>query len=111
MSSPAAWRRVRIYTPVDAEAVGSGMPGLNGGYVLGSPDFCPSDLLRIADQVGAVVVSVDYRLARASLPGRTGGLLRRTGLDGRARRSWTSTRPGWPSAATARAVGSPRPWP
>lgn len=34
-----------------------------GRYVLGSSDFCHSDLLRIADQVGAVVVSVDYRLA------------------------------------------------
>ncbi|MFF6782796.1 alpha/beta hydrolase fold domain-containing protein [Streptomyces sp. NPDC012510] len=58
---------VRIYTPVGAEAAGSGLPGLvylhGGGYVLGSPDFCHSDLLRIADQVGAVVVSVDYRLA------------------------------------------------
>lgn len=85
----AAQVPVRIYTPVGAEAVGSGLPGLvylhGGGYVHGSPDFCHSDLLRIADQVGAVVVSVDYRLARASLPGRTGGLLRRTGLDGRAR--------------------------
>ena len=58
---------VRIYTPVGAEAADTGLPGLvymhGGGYVLGSPDFCHSDLLRIADQVGAVVVSVDYRLA------------------------------------------------
>ncbi|MDQ0834576.1 acetyl esterase [Streptomyces achromogenes] len=58
---------VRIYTPVGAEAADTGLPGLvymhGGGYVLGSLDFCHSDLLRIADQVGAVVVSVDYRLA------------------------------------------------
>lgn len=58
---------VRIYTPTGAEATDTGLPGMvylhGGGYVLGSPDFCHSDLLRIADQVGAVVVSVDYRLA------------------------------------------------
>ncbi|MDX3312477.1 alpha/beta hydrolase fold domain-containing protein [Streptomyces sp. ME08-AFT2] len=63
----AAQVPVRIYTPVGAEEAGSGLPGLvylhGGGYVLGSPDFCHSDLLRIADQVGALVVSVDYRLA------------------------------------------------
>jgi acetyl esterase/lipase len=57
---------VRIYTPAEAAAP-EGLPGLvyihGGGFVLGDLDFCHSDLLRIADQVGAVVVSVDYRLA------------------------------------------------
>ncbi|AVV44721.1 esterase [Streptomyces sp. P3] len=58
---------VRIYTPTAAGAEGAVLPGLvymhGGGYVLGTLEFCHSDLLRIADQVGAVVVSVDYRLA------------------------------------------------
>ena len=58
---------VRLCTPAGAEAADTGLPGLvylrGSGYVLGSPDFCHCDLLRIADQVGAVVVSVDYRLA------------------------------------------------
>ncbi|MEQ0558218.1 alpha/beta hydrolase [Amycolatopsis sp. NEAU-NG30] len=56
---------VRIYTPAGGTA--PGRPGLvylhGGGFVVGDIEFCHADALRIADQVGVVVVSVDYRLA------------------------------------------------
>jgi acetyl esterase/lipase len=56
--------RVRVYTPT----VGSGpRPGYvsihGGGFVIGDLDADEPIALQVADEVGAVVVSVDYRLA------------------------------------------------
>ncbi|MET8418158.1 alpha/beta hydrolase [Streptomyces sp. NPDC005134] len=55
---------VRIYTP---RGPGGDMPGLlyihGGGFVSGSVDVYHADAMRIAAEVGAVVVSVEYRLA------------------------------------------------
>ncbi|GGU27894.1 alpha/beta hydrolase [Lentzea flava] len=55
---------VRIYTPANrTEAV----PGLvylhGGGFVLGDLDMFHPHVLRLADELGIVIVSVDYRLA------------------------------------------------
>ncbi|WP_308437072.1 alpha/beta hydrolase [Streptomyces olivaceoviridis] len=55
---------VRVYTP---ESQGRKLPGLlyvhGGGFALGSVDGFHNETLRIAAEVGAVVVSVEYRLA------------------------------------------------
>ena len=59
---PAGNLPVRIYTP-------SGSPrGVlvyfhGGGWVIGDVDVCDNPVRRIANRTGAVVVSVDYRLA------------------------------------------------
>jgi acetyl esterase/lipase len=56
--------RVRRYRPADAAGQ---LPALvyfhGGGFVVGSLDLYDADCRRIAAEVGAVVVSVDYRLA------------------------------------------------
>jgi acetyl esterase len=56
--------RVRRYRPTDLEAP---LPALvylhGGGFVVGSLDLYDADCRRIAAEVNAVVVSVDYRLA------------------------------------------------
>jgi acetyl esterase len=56
--------RVRHYRPADADAP---LPAVvyihGGGFVAGSLDLYDADARRIAAEVGAVVVSVDYRLA------------------------------------------------
>ena len=56
--------RVRRYRPAD---VVEPLPALvyfhGGGFVVGSLDLYDADCRRIAAEVGAVVVSVDYRLA------------------------------------------------
>ncbi|GAB3723946.1 alpha/beta hydrolase [Nocardiopsis nanhaiensis] len=56
--------RVRLYRPSEAEGP---LPALVyphwGGFVTGDLDTAHSSSTRIADLVGAVVVSVDYRLA------------------------------------------------
>jgi acetyl esterase len=56
--------RVRRYRPADHEGP---LPALvyihGGGFVVGSLDLYDADCRRIAAEVGAVVVSVDYRLA------------------------------------------------
>ena len=56
--------RVRRYRPADHAGA---LPGLvyfhGGGFVVGSLDLYDADCRRIAAEVGAVVVSVDYRLA------------------------------------------------
>ena len=56
--------RVRRYRPSDHDGA---LPGLvyfhGGGFVVGSLDLYDADCRRIAAEVGAVVVSVDYRLA------------------------------------------------
>ena len=55
---------VRVYSPADQDGP---LPGLvymhGGGFVLGSAEMFSGDAERIAAEVGAVVVSVDYRLA------------------------------------------------
>ncbi|NGY64748.1 alpha/beta hydrolase [Lentzea sp. NEAU-D13] len=55
---------VRVYSPANrTEAV----PGLvyihGGGFVLGDLDMFHSPVLRLVDELGIVIVSVDYRLA------------------------------------------------
>jgi acetyl esterase len=56
---------VRTYTP--EEHVGDRLPGLvffhGGGYVTGSVEMFDNDCVRLDDDVGIVVVSVEYRLA------------------------------------------------
>jgi acetyl esterase len=56
--------RVRLYRPVGG---GSGRPAVlhlhGGGFVSGSPDSSHAQVVPIARELGAVVVSVDYRRA------------------------------------------------
>lgn len=56
--------RLRIYQPVDKQ---SNMPGIywihGGGFLFGVPEQDEAQSIRLAKEVGAVVVSVDYRLA------------------------------------------------
>ena len=56
--------RLRVYKPVQAEAE---LPGIywihGGGFLFGVPEQDEAQSLRFAKEVGAVVVSVDYRLA------------------------------------------------
>ncbi len=58
---------VRIYHPAAAGRSGSGLPALvyfhGGGFVLCDLDSHDSCCRRLANGIGAVVVSVDYRLA------------------------------------------------
>jgi acetyl esterase/lipase len=55
---------VRVYAPADQ---GGPLPGLlyihGGGFILGNVAMFDGDATRIAAEVGAVVVSVEYRLA------------------------------------------------
>ncbi|MFC5719401.1 alpha/beta hydrolase [Streptomyces gamaensis] len=55
---------VRVYAPAERAL---GLPGVvylhGGGFTMGSLDFAHAESLNIAAEVGAVVVSVDYRLA------------------------------------------------
>lgn len=55
---------VRVYAPADQEGP---LPGLlyihGGGFILGNITMFDGDAKRIAAEVGAVVVSVEYRLA------------------------------------------------
>jgi acetyl esterase len=55
---------VRVYSPADQDGP---LPGLvyihGGGFIVGSAEMFSGDAERIAAEVGAVVVSVDYRLA------------------------------------------------
>lgn len=56
--------RVRIYAPRDRDGL---VPGLlyihGGGFVMGDVVMYESGTLRLADELGIVIVSVDYRLA------------------------------------------------
>lgn len=56
--------RLRIYKPVQAE---ESLPGIywihGGGFLFGVPEQDEAQSIRFAKDVGAVVVSVDYRLA------------------------------------------------
>ncbi|MET8998248.1 alpha/beta hydrolase [Amycolatopsis sp. NPDC004169] len=55
---------VRVYTPANRTAA---VPGLlyihGGGFVMGDLDTFDAHVLRLADELGIVVASVDYRLA------------------------------------------------
>ncbi|HUQ61976.1 alpha/beta hydrolase [Lentzea sp.] len=55
---------VRVYSPADRQGP---VPGLvyihGGGFVLGDLDMFHAQVLRLADELGIVIVSVDYRLA------------------------------------------------
>ncbi|XP_066267948.1 neutral cholesterol ester hydrolase 1-like [Branchiostoma lanceolatum] len=60
--------RVRVYQPkAQKTAKGGKMAGLlwfhGGGWIIGSIDSCDALVGRIANQTGAAVVSVEYRLA------------------------------------------------
>ncbi len=56
--------RVRIYRPAQAEGIRPGMLFMHqGGFVIGDLDSCDTFCSRVADSLGAVVVSLDYRLA------------------------------------------------
>jgi acetyl esterase/lipase len=56
--------RVRRYRPADADGPLPAMVYIHGGgFVAGSLDLYDADARRIAAEVGAVVFSVDYRLA------------------------------------------------
>ena len=103
---------VRVYTPADA--VGGDAPLLlwlhGGGWVIGDLDTADATARALANRSGAVVVSVDYRLApehpRArgprGLPGRAHLVRSRTPS------SSASTPAGWRWAATRPAATSPR---
>ncbi|ALI26499.1 Esterase/lipase [Mycolicibacterium fortuitum] len=64
---PAGDIPVRIYHPLDTAESGAGLPVLvyfhGGGFVLCDLDSHDSCCRRLANGIGAVVVSVDYRLA------------------------------------------------
>lgn len=77
---PAGDIPVRIYQPLDPEP-GAALPVLvyfhGGGFVLCDLDSHDSCCRRLANGIGAIVVSVDYRLApehpfplRSKMPGR-----------------------------------------
>jgi acetyl esterase/lipase len=55
---------VRVYTPANRTGA---VPGLlyihGGGFVLGDLEMFHASLLRLVDELGIVIVSVDYRLA------------------------------------------------
>ncbi|MFD2352885.1 alpha/beta hydrolase [Nonomuraea ferruginea] len=79
---------VRIYRPADAAGQ---LPGVyyihGGGMILGDIAGEDATATMICDRVGAVVVSVEYRLAPRASASRAGrGLLRRPGVDREERR-------------------------
>ncbi|MFD9700270.1 alpha/beta hydrolase [Lentzea sp. NPDC059081] len=55
---------VRVYSPANRQGL---VPGLlyihGGGFVVGDLDMFHAQVLRFADELGVVIVSVDYRLA------------------------------------------------
>ena len=64
VAGPAGDLRVRVYEPHDRDGV---LPGIlfvhGGGFVAGTIDETDGYCERLVENVGAVVVSVDYRLA------------------------------------------------
>ncbi|KOV81243.1 alpha/beta hydrolase [Nocardia sp. NRRL S-836] len=55
---------VRIYTPAGAEHPAPGLLYIHGGgFIMGDLEMFHSPVLRMADELGVVIVSVDYRLA------------------------------------------------
>ncbi|MFS8097492.1 alpha/beta hydrolase [Lentzea alba] len=55
---------VRIYSPANAAEPSAGLLYVHGGgFVLGDLDMFHAHVLRLVDELGIVVVSVDYRLA------------------------------------------------
>ncbi|WP_043732406.1 alpha/beta hydrolase [Kutzneria sp. 744] len=56
--------RIRVYTPTGRPAPRPGYLSIHGGgFVIGDLDMDEAGSLAVADEIGAVVVSVDYRLA------------------------------------------------
>lgn len=56
--------RVRLYRPLDRATPGPGILHLHGGgFVSGTPDSSHGRMVELAGELGAVVVSVDYRRA------------------------------------------------
>jgi acetyl esterase len=64
---PAGAIPIRIYRPLEPDATGPGAPGVvylhGGGWVICGLDTHDGACRRLATALGAVVVSVDYRLA------------------------------------------------
>ncbi|MGO1056886.1 alpha/beta hydrolase [Crossiella sp. CA198] len=54
---------IRVYTPAADGPLGALVHIHGGGFVLGDLDLAERSALRVADQVGVVVVAMDYRLA------------------------------------------------
>ncbi len=55
---------VRVYTPANREGAVPGLLYLHGGgFIVGDLDLFETGLLRLVDELGVVIVSVDYRLA------------------------------------------------
>ncbi len=55
---------VRVYRPANRDGAVPGLLYLHGGgFFLGDLDMFHASVLRLADQLGVVIVSVDYRLA------------------------------------------------
>lgn len=67
VAGPAGEIPVRIYQPLDPATADTGLPVLvyfhGGGFVLCDLDSHDSCCRRLANGIGAIVVSVDYRLA------------------------------------------------
>ena len=84
-SGPAGTIGMRAYTPVAAG--GAALPAIlffhGGGWVLGDLDIYDALCRMLANESGARVLSVDYRLApEHPFPGRAGRLLRRAEMGG-----------------------------
>jgi acetyl esterase len=60
---PAGEIPIRVYTPAGDGSKPVIMYFHGGGWVIGDLDVCDNPVRRIANRTGAVVVSVDYRLA------------------------------------------------
>jgi acetyl esterase/lipase len=55
---------VRVYSPGQRTDAGPGLLYIHGGgFVMGDLDMFDAQLVRLADELGIVIVSVDYRLA------------------------------------------------
>ncbi|WP_103354184.1 alpha/beta hydrolase [Amycolatopsis sp. CA-128772] len=55
---------VRVYAPANRTAAAPGLLYIHGGgFVMGDLDTFDAHLLRLVDELGIVIVSVDYRLA------------------------------------------------
>lgn len=63
LPGPAGEIPVRVYTPAGGGPKPVIMYFHGGGWVIGDIDVCDNPVRRIANRTGAVVISVDYRLA------------------------------------------------
>jgi len=102
---------VRIYRPADATGT---LPGIyfihGGGMILGNIDGEDPVASSVCEHVGAVVVSVEYRLAPEHPYPAPVGTATPAWCGWRpAPPASGSTRTGWPSTAAAPGAGSPSP--